>query len=520
MQSYTEIADSATIEASRALLLGNDKTIMSCFSGTAFPTTNLQVGMLCLRTDQWKLYQLKETAGPTWVLICDLSKTYLSKEAADALYALPGHNHDSAYQPLTTILSAIAAISTNGLIKRTGTGTVGIVAMSAFIEGVMDSADAAAFRTSLGLTAAATTALGNGVGQIPTVQADGRLPASIMPPGAYADGGAKTASFTVAATDGAKLFRVAPAAATTVTLPAPAAVGAGFWVAFLITGATAAVTLSTPSGLIRQLSSPTTLNTGTASIALTTLGMLQLFCDGTNWIVLENDQASVANSYTSGGTSATATGFRLSNGTDIGSLYKTGYCSYCNYCGYCSYCTYCNCHCTCCFPEDTDVILADGSSKAIKDVRPGETVRGTFGDENVVLHEVVCEVQPGEMLYVVNGDLKMTGEHLLWSGEAWLAVNKAFYADHQDVLAARWAEKTGGNRSDFKPQVPAAQVRQLEVGDLILRNGVSVEVRSFEAVEVTEPQVLRSLSLDGSATFIASGYGVEAFSHLSVEDAQ
>lgn len=73
MQSYTEIPDSLSLTASRSKLLDNDKTVMSCHSGTAFPTSNLQNGMLCLRTDQMKLYQLRtQTPDPVWVFIADL----------------------------------------------------------------------------------------------------------------------------------------------------------------------------------------------------------------------------------------------------------------------------------------------------------------------------------------------------------------------------------------------------------------------------------------------------------------
>lgn len=72
MQSYTEIPETQTIVSSRALLLNNDKTALSCSSGPAFPVAGLQVGMLCYRTDQNMLYQLKDTA-PTWVLVCDMS---------------------------------------------------------------------------------------------------------------------------------------------------------------------------------------------------------------------------------------------------------------------------------------------------------------------------------------------------------------------------------------------------------------------------------------------------------------
>lgn len=71
MQSYTEIPSSTILTASRPLLLNNDKSIMSCFSGTAYPTTNLQVGMLCFRTDSGKLFQLTDATNKTWVEIAD-----------------------------------------------------------------------------------------------------------------------------------------------------------------------------------------------------------------------------------------------------------------------------------------------------------------------------------------------------------------------------------------------------------------------------------------------------------------
>jgi hypothetical protein len=102
-----------------------------------------------------------------------------------------------------------------------------------------------------------------------------------------------------------------------------------------------------------------------------------------------NEQAA---SYKSSGSSATATGFKLLNDTDIGALFgkidnvtletsgsgsyvgsievalngkiaqltqnKIGptycshcgyctYCGYCSHCGYCTYCTYCHCNCNC-----------------------------------------------------------------------------------------------------------------------------------------------------------------------------
>jgi len=80
MQSYTEIPSSQSLQSSLALLLNNDKTGLSNSSGTAFPTTNLLVGMLCLRTDQNKLYILKD-ATPTWSLIWDFAAPAVTKGA-------------------------------------------------------------------------------------------------------------------------------------------------------------------------------------------------------------------------------------------------------------------------------------------------------------------------------------------------------------------------------------------------------------------------------------------------------
>ena len=73
MQRYTEIPSSKTLAESLPLILNNDKTGMSCSSGTAFPTTGLIEGMLCMRTDHKKLYQLVDPVEGTWRIVADLS---------------------------------------------------------------------------------------------------------------------------------------------------------------------------------------------------------------------------------------------------------------------------------------------------------------------------------------------------------------------------------------------------------------------------------------------------------------
>lgn len=73
MQNFTDIPSSRTLSDSLIEILNNDKTAISCNSGTTFPTTNLQIGMLCYRTDQLKLYQLIGANPDNWRFIMDLS---------------------------------------------------------------------------------------------------------------------------------------------------------------------------------------------------------------------------------------------------------------------------------------------------------------------------------------------------------------------------------------------------------------------------------------------------------------
>lgn len=66
MQSFKEIQGQDNIKNSRTTINDSIKTVMSNHSGTAFPTTNLQVGMKCYRTDLGKTYTLTNVANKTW----------------------------------------------------------------------------------------------------------------------------------------------------------------------------------------------------------------------------------------------------------------------------------------------------------------------------------------------------------------------------------------------------------------------------------------------------------------------
>lgn len=74
MQNFTDIPSTRTLSDSLAEILNNDKTALSLSSGTAFPTTNLQLGMPCYRSDQQKLYILTQVSpSAVWKLWMDFS---------------------------------------------------------------------------------------------------------------------------------------------------------------------------------------------------------------------------------------------------------------------------------------------------------------------------------------------------------------------------------------------------------------------------------------------------------------
>lgn len=82
MQQFVSIGSGEKLTDSRQEIINNDLTVMSCNSGTSFPTTNIEVGMFCLRTDLNQLFQLMDLT-PTWKMVFDLSKTATNKEYVD-----------------------------------------------------------------------------------------------------------------------------------------------------------------------------------------------------------------------------------------------------------------------------------------------------------------------------------------------------------------------------------------------------------------------------------------------------
>ena len=85
MQSFQLPIASTKLKDSLPLLVSSINTVLSNHSGGAFPTANLQRGMLCDRTDEGKLYILIDAVTPTWEVLFDYGAgTATTKEYVEA----------------------------------------------------------------------------------------------------------------------------------------------------------------------------------------------------------------------------------------------------------------------------------------------------------------------------------------------------------------------------------------------------------------------------------------------------
>lgn len=120
-QTYNIIPPETPLANSLQPLLDRDDAAASCFSGTAFPSSNLLLGMLCFRTDQLRLHQLVSLSPVTWRLVYDLSSGSAVAPFANSI----------AWSGVTGRPTTIAGYGISDALNKTGdtaTGKISFVA--------------------------------------------------------------------------------------------------------------------------------------------------------------------------------------------------------------------------------------------------------------------------------------------------------------------------------------------------------------------------------------------------------
>jgi hypothetical protein len=505
-QSYPDIPATDSLSASRQKLLDRDDALKSNFSGTAFPTTGLVVGMTCFRTDQNKLYMLKDTV-PTWLEIANV--------AGSANIAVNSDMVDGYHANTGTTASTVPVRNAGGEVPGNITGnaaTATTLQTSRNIALTGDATGSASFNGSananIALTLANTTVTpGSYQAANVTVDAKGRITGIAANPSIVASFNGRSGAVSLIGSDldGLVLnndLRIAGSAPTVHlrdTDNRVAFVHVNANNLYFLSGDPNAAAWSQVNNqwpLYLDLSNNNAVFG--ANIVTGTYGWLhdyffnavsnclrEGFYAGNNGNCSPGEQ-NVVNCYGSGN----ITGFQrelVDNGGSV-SLRTVRY--------------YYNCNCVCdsgggggggfcdcsCVPTGTLVRMANGHLRAIESIKVGDEL---WGGGSVV--NTRAPLLGKRALWEINGQLQVTGDHLIRTKRiGWACVEPALMQIREAYGIA-----------------PAVAFTGLRIGDEVLTCDGWVEVASIEKVPAPESLQLHTLYVEGTGAFFAEGFCVD-----------
>ena len=144
--------------------------------------------------------------------------------------------------------------------------------------------------------------------------------------------------------------------------------------------------------------------------------------------------------------------------------------------------------CDTCLSPDTKVSLANGSSKPIKELAVGDTVKAT--DDKTAIIERVVKLDWKELaLYSINdGALKLTADHPVMTTKGWRSV---------DLKASQ-------NATNYK-RYGLESVDTLQIGDVIITENGNITVSRIMPEPVIKNGISYNLKLKGADSFYANG---------------
>ena len=161
-----------------------------------------------------------------------------------------------------------------------------------------------------------------------------------------------------------------------------------------------------------------------------------------------------------------------------------------------------------CFLKGALVSLADGSSKAIEDVRIGDIVLGAFGERN----EVLALHRP---LLGNNTMTNINNDHHTSSHHPHISYDKKFYAIKPSVVMNDTYGKSHEVLDEnmipyqrFLAGLKPGRVQQMELGVLLKTVDGSREVAFLDTYEMAPETQLYNLVVSGSHTYYVDGYAV------------
>jgi hypothetical protein len=161
-----------------------------------------------------------------------------------------------------------------------------------------------------------------------------------------------------------------------------------------------------------------------------------------------------------------------------------------------------------CFFHDALVTMADGTTKAIEDVRIGDIVLGAFGEHN----QVLALHRP---LLGNNTMTNINNEHHTSSHHPHISPDKKFYAVKPAVVMSDTYGKSHEVLDEnmvpyqrFLAGLKPGRVQQLNIGLQLKTIDGAREVTFLDTYEMAPETQLYNLVLSGSHTYYVDGYSV------------
>ena len=161
-----------------------------------------------------------------------------------------------------------------------------------------------------------------------------------------------------------------------------------------------------------------------------------------------------------------------------------------------------------CFFKDAIVTMADGSTKAIEDVRVGDIVLGAFGEYN----QVLALHRP---LLGNNTMTNINNDHHTSSHHPHISYDKKIYAIKPSVVMSDTYGKSHEVLDEnmvpyqrFLAGLNPGRVEQMELGVLLKTVDGSREVTFLDTYEMAPETQLYNLVIGGSHTYYVDGYAV------------
>ncbi len=161
-----------------------------------------------------------------------------------------------------------------------------------------------------------------------------------------------------------------------------------------------------------------------------------------------------------------------------------------------------------CFFHDAIVTMADGTTKAIEDVRVGDMVIGAFGEHNPVL-ALHRPLLGNNTMTNINNDHHTSSHH------PHISVDKKFYAVKPAVVMSDTYGKSHEVLDEnmvpyqrFLAGLNAGRVQQMETGVMLKTVEGPKEITFLDTYEMAPDTQLYNLVVGGSHTYCVDGYAV------------